>query len=145
MNESEPTGRRIANLVARIFLAAPLLLAGAVKLADPLAFRRSLDDYGFFPPTVAVALAVALPPFEVLCGVLLLTKFQRRAITLATASLILGFSLVAVITLWRGGQADCGCFGSLAWLNWPPPITLARDLVLLALAVWLWREECKRP
>jgi len=108
MNEGEPSSRRIANLVGRIVLAAPLLLAGAIKLADPLAFRRSLDAYGFFPPTIAVALAVALPPFEVFCGGLLITKFQRRAAALATACLMLGFSLVTGITLWRGGPEQRG-------------------------------------
>jgi uncharacterized membrane protein YphA (DoxX/SURF4 family) len=144
MNDREPTGWRIGKLVIRIVLAVPLILAGVVKLADPLAFRRSLEAYGFFPAAAAVGLAVALPPFELLCGALLLIRFGRRAAALATAGLMLGFSCVTAISLWHGPPPECGCFGSLAWLNWPPPVTLARDLVLLALAVWLYREECKR-
>lgn len=139
----EPTGQRVANLVVRIVLAAPLLFAGAVKLANPLSFRNSLDAYHLFPLFVSIVLAVVLPPFEILCGVLLLIGFQRRAAALAVAALMLGFSTMAAISLWHGAPSDCGCFGSIAWLDWPPAASMARDLVLLALAVWLCREEIK--
>lgn len=140
----EPAGRRIGILVVRIILAAPLLLGGAVKLADPLAFRHSLDGYHLFPSFISVALAVVLPPFELLCGVWLLIRFQRRAAALATVGLVLCFSMMTVISLWHGAPSGCGCFGSITWLDWPPAATMARDLVLLTLAVWLYREEIRR-
>ncbi len=84
-----------------------------------------------------------LPPFELLCGILLLVNYRTRAIALAVTGLMLGFSVVAVISFWREATFDCGCFGALTWLNWPPPAALARDLVLLVFAAALYRRELK--
>lgn len=134
---------RIFSWVFRFALAAIFIYAGAVKMYPPIQrdfFMMDLSTYQLLPTWAIVAVAYALPPFEVLLGLLLLSGWKLRYSSAASALLLLGFMGVMLFTYLRGVEANCGCFGDgepiSAW-------TLTRDSLILVPAIFLivysWR------
>ncbi|HTW63399.1 MAG TPA: MauE/DoxX family redox-associated membrane protein [Bryobacteraceae bacterium] len=125
----------LALLVARLVLSAVFLLAGVAKLSDPKGTNKALRDFGVPRPLtpflvlalslVEIAVAVALVPIAFAwygaCGVLALVAI---------------FVIGIVVTLARGRDPECHCFGRLdsSRIGWK---TLVRNGVLGALAGWL--------
>jgi len=57
--------RRFAPLIVRWLLAGVFLVAGVLKIVDPIGFARSIVDYDLIPEVVVPAIAVVLPWWEV--------------------------------------------------------------------------------
>jgi uncharacterized membrane protein YphA (DoxX/SURF4 family) len=95
-----------------LLLAAVFVYAGYDKLRDPLQFADSIAAFGILPLLFVSPLALALPPFEVLCGLLLLTTPTRRLAALAVTLLSAMFFVALASALFRGLTLDCGCFGT---------------------------------
>ena len=134
---------RTVYLVLRLLLGLLLLVAGLIKLRDPLNFRHALDAFGFLPLKITIPVAVVLPPFEVLCGLAIILGFRTRAMVSAAAGMLLIFSAVLGWLLISGRSVDCGCFGRAELLNASPPIALVRNLVFLVVAGVIYRTSCQ--
>lgn len=137
---------RTGTGLGRIVLAGVFLYAGFTKaypVEHRLQFELTLSAYQLLPVWGVIAVAYALPWFEMLLGALLLVGWKLRYVAAVTAALLTAFMVAMGITYARGIQADCGCFG------FGEPIsgaTLARDSVFLVLALYLavsaWRASC---
>jgi len=137
----------------RIVLAVLLLWAAVSKLANPTEFLGTLYAYELgLPRAVSQLAAVALPWFELLCGVLLLLGVWLESVLVSVAGLF-GVFMVATGQAWlRGLKISCGCFDlKLIGLksNFPdvaaflesPLFAFVRNLLLLAVAVALLRRR----
>jgi putative oxidoreductase len=93
-------------------LAAVSIYAAADKLRDPLQFADSVAAFTILPAVVITPFALGLPPFEILCGVLMLTPFTRRVAALALMLATAMFFIALASALLRGLTLDCGCFGA---------------------------------
>jgi uncharacterized membrane protein YphA (DoxX/SURF4 family) len=117
----------------RLGLGALFLAAGVAKLRDPAAFATEIANYRLLPG-LAAYLATALPMLELVLGATLLlgTATWRRAAALASAGLLIVFTVAVSQVVARGINVDCGCFGGSSGpvTGW----TVARDLALLAAA-----------
>ena len=129
---------RYAKLAVSIVLAAIFIYAGVDKIRDPLQFADSVAAFAILPNALVTPMAVGLPVFEVLCGLMVLAQPTRRvgalALTLATAM----FIVALVSALARGLTLDCGCFGAGAPSRprmWAESIL---DVALFAGAMWLY-------
>jgi uncharacterized membrane protein YphA (DoxX/SURF4 family) len=125
---------------ARVVLGLVLLVAGALKIADPQSSVAAVRAYRLLPEDGARLVGWGLPFLELALGLLLLTGLATRAVALATAGLLLVLLAGVVSAAARGLSIDCGCFGGGGPV--PPGQTaygaeIARDLGLLALAGWL--------
>jgi putative oxidoreductase len=123
----------------RVLLALLFALAGGLKLLDPAAFAAEISRYQLIPWWGCALLAVLLPWLEICAGIGLLTRsFSPGSLAWITI-LLLMFSLALLSAMLRGLSIDCGCFGRL-WQStgtfWP----LVRNLVLLGMTVFLWRQ-----
>jgi uncharacterized membrane protein YphA (DoxX/SURF4 family) len=120
------------DLFTRALVAVLWLVAATLKLADPAAFARDIENYRVVPALVAAAVAVYLPWLEIALGVgLWLPRFRETARVLSLV-VLLGFCGALLSALARGLDIECGCFGSGgpdASASW----ALARNLVLIAL------------
>ena len=101
-------------LFFRLVVGGVFIWAGLSKIFDPLGFAQNIANYRIFSQSVSLFLALILPWIEVICGLLLVMGIFRE-----TASFILSGSLVVflgliIVTLIRGLDIDCGCFGSLS-------------------------------
>jgi uncharacterized membrane protein YphA (DoxX/SURF4 family) len=97
----------------RLILGAVFIWAGVVKIAAPLDFAQDVANYQFFPEAVSFFLALILPWIEVLCGLLIIAGLMTRSSALILSVLLVGFLGLIVITMARGIDVECGCFGSL--------------------------------
>jgi uncharacterized membrane protein len=124
--------RKRLDVAVRALVAALWIVAAFLKLADPAAFARDIENYRIVPSFAAAAVAVYLPWLEIALGLALwIPRFREEARVLSLV-LLVGFCGALTSALARGLDIECGCFGgggpdaSASW-------ALARNLVLIAL------------
>jgi uncharacterized membrane protein YphA (DoxX/SURF4 family) len=127
-------------LVLRLALGGVFLYAGATKVTNPQAFADSIATFKMLPPQLLNIIALGLPPFEILLGLMLISGWKARAASLALAGLSIVFGLALGQALMRGLVVDCGCFGS----GEPSPLktwaSFGRAFLLLAGSLWFFRS-----
>ena len=126
-------------LAARLFIAATLCLAGAMKLrAGRGAFAQAVRGYDLLPARLVMPIATTLPPFEVGLGLLLFAGAMTRPAAAAACVVLLAFALTVAANLVRGRDNDCGCFGHqrsrIAWRVVQRNAALAATAFLVLLA-----------
>ena len=127
-------------LALRWLVAAVFIVAGGLKIVDPLSFARAIINYDLAPEWIVPAVAVLLPWWEVAAGVIVLFKRWRLgAMTLLTA-MSAAFVILTAITMLRGLSPECGCFGFLS--EKVGPLSLALKTALLGVcSLLLWRDK----
>lgn len=122
----------MALLIARLALAVVFLVAAVGKLADRPGARRgprtsasrpgSPAPWRFVLPLVEIAVALALLPSQ-----------SARWGALAAGVLLVVFSVAIAVSLARGREPDCHCFGQLHSAPAGPTVLL-RNVALAAVA-----------
>ncbi len=114
--------------VAAVVVGAVFLVAGATKIASVAAWRQQAADLG-----APQWIARVLPGVEIAIGALLVSQFQRRAVAIAAAAVLLAFTALLVVRLRQGRRPPCACFGSLSAkpIGWSH---VARNAVFVAVA-----------
>ena len=138
--------------IGRSFLGLLLIWAALSKLANATEFLGALYAYQLpLPRALLQLVAVVLPWFELLCGVLLLLNQSTETVLVATGALLMVF-LVCTGQAWmRGLHISCGCFNlRMFGLDRGHPLVelldstgfaFLRNLVLGALTVQLLRKR----
>jgi putative oxidoreductase len=130
--------QKILHWICRLFIAGIFIYSSYVKIKAPLEFAATLSAYQLFPAKLIFPMADYFPWVELLLGLLLLSGWQIRYVSMAAAALLSFFIIILSITYLRGIEADCGCFGSGDRIS---PLTLARDFVFLLLTLFLAFES----
>ena len=129
------------NIAISIVLGALFVYAGALKIRTPLVLADTMAAFGILPVALIIPFALALSPFEIIAGLLLLVGWHRRVGALALLIAVALYTTAIGSALARGIVIDCGCFGGggpatrgQMWLD------LGRDLTILlaASAVYVW-------
>lgn len=128
------------GLAARVVLGGVLLVAGALKVGSLGESVLAVRAYRILPYEATTVVGWALPFFEIIVGAALIVGvFTRLAAVLGGLTMVA--FIIAIASVWaRGMSIDCGCFGGGgpvedAFAQYPWEI--ARDVGLLACAVWL--------
>jgi thiol-disulfide isomerase/thioredoxin len=127
----------VVLLIARLLLASVFVIAGAAKLADRSGSRQALIDFGV-PTILARPLGILLPLAELAVAAALIPASTAWWGAAGALGLLLLFVVGIGVSLARGRQPECHCFGQLhsAPAGWK---TLARNGVLAAVAGFvLW-------
>ena len=106
--------RKYILLAFRFILGGVFVWSGILKILDPLQFAQDVSNYQTFPQDLAFAAALVLPWVELLCGVFLLLGVFRLGSSVLVSLLLLAFLALIAITLIRGIDVECGCFGSFS-------------------------------
>jgi len=126
---------RYLSFVFRIGLGVIFIISGAGKLPELAAFVDQVEEANLLPHALARAYGTALPYVEIAIGALLilglLSRFAAGIGGLAALSFIIGNST----RLYRGLYGECGCFGSIASLQFSTREALIIDCVLLIMAI----------
>lgn len=143
-NKASVLSNRTVLWVLRLILAGVFIYAGVLKFLDPASFSGSIATFQLIPEAWSNLVALSLPPFEVLIGILILTPFGVRSASFGVILLNLIFLVALFQGLIRGLPVDCGCFGS-SGPSTPATVWLAigRDLVFVAMAFAIWRKQSK--
>lgn len=121
-------------LLARIFLAFIFIYAGTDKISDPAGFSQAIQNYRLFPVETINIFAIIIPWIELICGLLLLFGISVRENSLIISSLLLVFTLAVAISMIRGLNFDCGCFGKPSPIGWKK---LGENFLMLVLGLLL--------
>ncbi len=126
--------------VLRCLVAATFLYAGITKIGDPQGFADSIATFRMLPPELINIVALGVPPFEVILGLMLLTGWKLRPAAFGILGLTVVFAIALVQALVRGLEVDCGCFGSGEPSVLKTWVSLGRDVLLLAATAWIYRH-----
>ena len=138
--------RRQTYLVLAVSLAMGgiFIYAGIDKIRDPLQFADSIAAFAILPAVFISLIALALPPFEIACGLLLLGPWTRRIGALAITLLSAVFFTALASALLRGLTLDCGCFGTGAPSRPRMWLELVLDMALFAGALFVYLyQQCE--
>ena len=89
------------------------------------------------PENLVFPMARTLPWVEIVLGLVILAGWKMRYFSAAAAALLLFFIAVLAITISRGIEANCGCFGLDERIS---PLTILRDSLFLIPALYLMFE-----
>jgi uncharacterized membrane protein YphA (DoxX/SURF4 family) len=96
----------------RIIVAFVFILAGAEKVSNPEAFSDSIYNYRLLPLIFINVLAIILPWIELTVGILLLLGILVKENSYIISIMYIVFIFAIGISLARGLNIDCGCFGT---------------------------------
>lgn len=122
-------------LAIRIALGAAFVCAGAIKIQDPSELAITVASFRILPNLLISPLALALPPFEIICGALLIVGIWRRPAAFGITLLLMIFLIAIAAALARGLTIDCGCFGTGTPSRAKMWLDLGRDILLLGGAL----------
>lgn len=97
----------------RLLVGGVFIWAGLLKIFDPLGFAQNIANYRVFPQGISFFLALFLPWIEVICGAFLIVGIFRGTSSLLLSGLLSVFLVLIILTILRGIDVDCGCFGSI--------------------------------
>jgi uncharacterized membrane protein YphA (DoxX/SURF4 family) len=118
-------------LVFRVVLGGLFVYAGVVKVGNPLDFAQDIRNYRLVGQALSFVVAVVLPWLEILAGAFLVAGIWKRGAALVITGLLVFFIVLTLVTMARGLDVDCGCFGSLSRKSgWG---VVLEDLGMLAL------------
>jgi uncharacterized membrane protein YphA (DoxX/SURF4 family) len=125
----------ITATLCRLILGIIFLYAAIEKIIDPKEFAIAIYYYQLLPDLAVNLLAVMLPWLEVLLATCLICGIYIRGAALLSSLLFLAFSTALTISLVRGLDISCGCFGkssdNITWLY------LLRDWTLLFMSAFV--------
>lgn len=122
-------------LVARIILAIVFIYAGAEKISDPNGFSQSIYNYRLFPLETINFFAITLPWLELITGILLLFGISVKENSAIIATLLTIFIIAIFISIVRGLNIDCGCFGKGNQIGWRK---IGENTILLIFSLALY-------
>jgi len=99
-------------LLVRIILSLVFIFAGIEKITNPAGFSDSIGYYKLFPSLLVNLSAIIIPWIELITGILLLLGISVKENAAIITTLLIIFTLAIIISLIRGLNIDCGCFGT---------------------------------
>ena len=100
-------------LAARILLGFVFVFAAVSKTAEPESFAQAIDNYKLLPEFLINISAIMLPWIELCTGLLLLFGVSVKENSAILSGLLIIFILAILISLLRGLDIECGCFGTV--------------------------------
>jgi uncharacterized membrane protein YphA (DoxX/SURF4 family) len=125
------------GLVARLLTGGVWIVAGALKVTNPVGSIEAVRAYDLLPWSVVEPLGYALPAIEIVVGVALVVGVFTRGAAVVSALLFIAF-IIGIASVWaRGIEIDCGCFGGggpgdgVSWWD------IARDVPVVIAGAYL--------
>jgi uncharacterized membrane protein YphA (DoxX/SURF4 family) len=100
-------------LTIRTVLGFVFIFAAISKATDPDVFARAISNYKLLPLFSINFLAIILPWIELCAGILLVFGISIKENSAILSGLLLVFIIAIAISLGRGLNIDCGCFGTV--------------------------------
>ncbi|MBM4175207.1 MAG: DoxX family membrane protein [Ignavibacteria bacterium] len=130
------------QLVIRFFLGFVFIYASMNKISSPGEFALSISNYQLFPNFLINFTAVFIPWLELVCGFGLIFGFHLRENAFVYLSLLITFTLLIALSMIRGLDIECGCFGSedsskVGFLK------ILENLALILLSAYLFHTSIK--
>ena len=118
-------------VILRIIIGGVFIWAGITKIVNPIGFIKDIQNYKLFPLNISLIIAIILPWVEFLCGICLLLGIRIKSSSFLTSFILALFIVIILITMIRGINIKCGCFGAHSGqVGWT---LLIQDIVLFLM------------
>lgn len=101
------------SLAFRVYIAWIFLQAGLSKIPDPVLFAENVANYRIIPFLAINLVAIVIPWLELICAFFLFFGLRIKATTTILLGLLILFTLLVLITIFRGVSMNCGCFDAV--------------------------------
>ncbi len=125
---------RVLHWLCRLILAGVFIYSGYVKANETLQFAVAISGYQLVPERFVLPIATYFPWMEIALGLLILSGWKIRWSSAAASGLLLFFIVLLSVTLLRGIETNCGCFGFSDRISWK---TIVRDGSFIIPALFL--------
>jgi len=125
----------------RLVLGGLFVYAGIVKVLGPLDFAQNIRNYRLVGQSLSFLAAVILPWLEILAGLALAAGVWRRASAFVISALLGCFIVLTLVTIVRGLDVDCGCFGAFSRKSGFGVILEDLGMLYMGLALLVARER----
>jgi len=133
-------------LLFRIVLGIVFLCAAVPKIISPYGFAEAVYRYQAAPYFMVNITAIFLPWVELVSGLcLLFSKTFRAASSLVVLGLMIFFTALVSVTVFRGIDISCGCFSvnpDAASIGWKK---IAENTLMTVMAVFVFLDALKPP
>ena len=124
------------HLLFRLMLGFIFIFAGIEKISDLSGFSNAIYNYKLLPISFINFIAIMLPWIELTSGILLLFGVYVKENSSIIAVLLIIFFIAIAISLARGLNIECGCFGTSNGSK-IGVIKLVENLVLILMSALL--------
>jgi len=129
-------------LSIRIILGFVFVFAAITKVTDPIGFSQSIYNYKLMPDFTINFLAIAFPWIELVAGILLIFGIAVKENSAILSSLLFVFIIAIIISIARGLNIDCGCFGTVEGSK-VGLLKILENTVLLIIGLILMKFDSK--
>lgn len=133
---------RAVLVLFRVAVGGLFIYSGIVKVLDPLGFAQDVRDYRVVGQALSFLAAVVLPWLEIFAGLFLASGLMKRAAAGIVSGLLIFFIVLVAVTMIRGLDVDCGCFGALS--RRAGPGLLLEDAAMLYMALCVLFEPRRK-
>lgn len=126
---------KTVRLIVRLAFGAIFIWSGIAKLKDPISFADAVRNFEMVGDPIAPALALLIPCFEIVAGILTMAGFLWRGSVLSLLVSLIVFTTALVIAWIRGLDISCGCFGGTGQANYP--VLVFRNAGLFGVGLFL--------
>jgi putative oxidoreductase len=131
-----PRVKEVVLALVRIVLGVLFAWAAVTKIPNMELFAEETANYRMLPAQLVSLFAVCLAGVEILSSALMVLGVAVRACAGVVGLMLVAFIVALSQALLRGINLTCGCFGGSELASW---WTVARDVVMLAACVPLWK------
>ncbi len=105
---------RLFLLLLRLVVGGVFIWAAITKIADPLSFAQDVRNYRLVGLSLSFVTAIILPWVELIAGIFLIIGIFPRSGALLISGLLVFFIILVAVTMLRGIDVECGCFGTFS-------------------------------
>ncbi len=120
----------------RIIVGFVFIYAGILKISDPEGFSDAINNYDLLPLSFVNFFAITLPWIEVVAGLFLMFGISVKENSFIFSVMLIVFILAIIISLGRGLNIECGCFGTSSGTK-VGISKLVENIVLLTFSILL--------
>ncbi len=120
----------------RIIVGFVFIYAGILKISDPVGFSDAINNYDLLPLLFVNFFAITLPWIEVVAGLFLMFGISVKENSFIISVMLVVFILAIVVSLGRGLNIECGCFGTTSGTK-VGIIKLVENIILLIFSFLL--------
>ena len=120
----------------RVIVGFVFIYAGILKISDPAGFSDAINNYDLLPLSIVNIFAITLPWIEVVAGLFLLFGVSVKENSFIFSIMLVVFILAIVVSLGRGLNIECGCFGTSSGTK-VGIIKLVENIILLTFSFFL--------
>jgi len=123
------------HLIVRLLIGALFVYSAVPHIFNSMGLASSIYNYRLFPAPIIGLSAAIVPWVSLLAGLALILGVKIRAASFIVSVLLVIFISLAVISVIRGIDIDCGCFSGIARrTNW---LTILEDFGMLIGALFI--------